>query len=126
MRRGRVICDGPLGTDPHYAPTHWQLGGEVRVDERWLAIEDAAHENVWSGKFVKYRALRDQTPATVDGQLKLARWCADQGLKDQEKVHLNNALRMQPVKAKRAEGWSISSDWFAIAINSCRRPRPKS
>lgn len=91
-----------VDTDANFAPAHWQ-SGEVKVGERWLAAEDAARENEWSGKFVAYQQGRAAAPQTADGQLALARWCKEQGLVEQERIHLANALRLQPAKGKRAE-----------------------
>ncbi|HVU90013.1 MAG TPA: polymorphic toxin-type HINT domain-containing protein [Pirellulales bacterium] len=87
---------------PEFAPAHWQ-SGEVKVGERWLAVEDAARENEWSGKFLSYQKSRAAAPQTADGQMALARWCKEQGLVEQEKIHLANALRLAPAKGKRAE-----------------------
>ncbi len=80
-----------LAADPDFAPAHWQLG-EVRVGKSWLAVDAASAENAWSDKFVKYRDLRDSSPATPAAHLQLARWCEDQGLKDQERLHLSAAM----------------------------------
>jgi hypothetical protein len=91
-----------VDTDANFPPAHWQ-SGEVKVGERWLAVEDAARENEWSGKFVAYQQSRAAAAQTADGQMALARWCKEQGLVEQEKIHLANALRLQPAKGKRAE-----------------------
>jgi len=84
-----------LTVDPNYAPAHWQLG-EVRVGEEWKTIESASRESKHATKVTEYRVLRDQAGENADDQLKLARWCAAAGLKDQERAHLLFALQLAP------------------------------
>ena len=91
-----------LAVDPQHSAAHWQ-SGDVRVGEQWLSADAAASENAWSGKFTTYRQMRDQSPPTADAQIRLARWCATEGLKDQERLHLVSALQLRPTKIQQRD-----------------------
>ncbi|MBI2824731.1 MAG: hypothetical protein HYX69_08600 [Planctomycetia bacterium] len=84
-----------IEVDPDYAPAHWQLG-QVRLDDRWLSVDEAAQERARAGKIDEYRKRRERTHLKADEQLKLASWCEHAGLKEQERVHLVAALVLQP------------------------------
>jgi hypothetical protein len=91
-----------LATDPSSAPAHWQ-SGEVRVGDRWLPVESAASHASRTGKVVKYRQLRDAGHNTTNEHLQLARWCAAEGLEDQERFHLLWATQSVTTKKQRLE-----------------------
>ncbi len=84
-----------IEADPAYAPAHWQLG-QLQADGKWLPIDDAAEQAAASGKLDEYRKLRDQARDTFQDHLKLAKWCASQGLNAAEQAHLSLAHRLQP------------------------------
>jgi Pretoxin HINT domain len=91
--------------DSDYAPAHWQAG-EVKIGDEWLPADTAAAQNAWSGKFVQYRQMRDQAAPTAEAQMKLAHWCEEAGLKDQERQHLTAALRLRPSKNHQRDATS--------------------
>ena len=84
-----------LAVAPDFALAHWQ-SGEIRAEDKWVSIDDAARQTARSAKLDQYRKLRDQAGNTVDEQLNLARWCEKAGLKEQQRAHLMFALELQP------------------------------
>ncbi|MBI2824730.1 MAG: HEAT repeat domain-containing protein [Planctomycetia bacterium] len=84
-----------LEVDADYAPAHWH-SGEVRVGDRWFSVDEAAQERTRSGKVAEYRKFRDKAQRSVPAQLRVARFCRDAGLKDQERVHLYFAYLLDP------------------------------
>ncbi|HEY1599898.1 MAG TPA: polymorphic toxin-type HINT domain-containing protein [Pirellulales bacterium] len=91
-----------MQVDEQYAPAHWQLG-EVRVGERWLPTDTAAAGNAWASKFLDYRKQVRQSAQTADAHLKVARWCEQAGMKDQEQMHLRIAMNLRPTKTQQRE-----------------------
>ncbi|HEY2759145.1 MAG TPA: HEAT repeat domain-containing protein, partial [Pirellulales bacterium] len=88
---------------PDLPEAHWQLG-EVRRGTHWLSTADAEKEITATGKMADYRKLRDQADATLEDQLKIARWCDKNGLDDEEKAHSRVALQLdsnQPEAMRR-------------------------
>ncbi|HTQ40686.1 MAG TPA: polymorphic toxin-type HINT domain-containing protein [Pirellulales bacterium] len=84
-----------LAIAPDYAPAHWQ-SGELKSDNAWVSVDDAAKHDAHSAKLDEYRQRRDQAGQTVDDQLALAAWCEKAGLKEQQRAHLMFALQLQP------------------------------
>jgi hypothetical protein len=100
-RRTEYLKDA-LVADPDYAPAHWQ-SGEVRIGDQWLKVESAASHATRTGKVAKYRQLRDAGHNTTNEHLQLARWCAADGLADQERFHLLWATQSVTTKKQRLE-----------------------
>jgi hypothetical protein len=76
--------------DPEDAMAHWQAGF-VQQGEKWQPFEapvDADQQKVLDD----YRARRDEAKSGLRGQLSLATWCRQQGLKDQARAHYLAAL----------------------------------
>jgi hypothetical protein len=76
------------------------LSGLVAFGGQWLKPEVARDQ---AQADPKQRALnreyldrRVRTPDTADGQLKLAAWCADKGLKEQALAHYTAVTRLDP------------------------------
>ncbi|HTI51575.1 MAG TPA: polymorphic toxin-type HINT domain-containing protein, partial [Planctomycetaceae bacterium] len=77
------------------ATPHWQAGF-VREGESWRSFDDASQSAVAREKLDHYRERRAAAPATPAGQLQLADWCRQQGLRDQEQAHLFSAVALDP------------------------------
>jgi Pretoxin HINT domain len=91
-----------LDAAPDYAPVHWQLG-ELQVDGTWLPAEAGARLLTSEGKLSRYRAARDAAGESAVEQIRLARWCAREGLLPQEQLHLAKALEKEPTKTQTRE-----------------------
>src|SRR5262249_37017612 len=72
--------------------------GELQKSDRWVTPTEIERETAEAGKMTEYRKLRDRGDATVDGQLKVARWCDKNGLDDEEKAHARLALQLDPTQ----------------------------
>jgi len=81
--------------DPDYAPARW-AAGYVEQDGKWVKFDSPANEAEGNESLVEYRQLRAETSDDADGQLKLANWCHQHSLKEQERAHLLRALDFAP------------------------------
>ena len=63
-----------------------------------ITLEAAVVEKVQSVRpeLAEYEKMRRQAPDTVEGQMKLAQWCKEQGLTAQRKTHLERVLQLDP------------------------------
>ncbi len=99
---GAVSRDGQLAKvielEPDYAPARW-AAGYVEQGEKWVKFDSVINDDQ-NGTLTDYRRLRDATPDNADGQLKLANWCHQHGLKEQERAHLLRALDFDPNNAE--------------------------
>jgi hypothetical protein len=67
----------------------WQ-SGFVRLGDTWLPFEETQPENADAWR--EYQVRRSAALKTAAEQVKLADWCREAGLNDQERVHLILAL----------------------------------
>src|ERR1051325_3202447 len=77
---------------PEFAPAMWH-SGLVRLGDKWVPADDVQRLATADKYLSEYRDLRRQFPETIDGQLRLAQWCAKHGLRDQERAHLTKVLQ---------------------------------
>ncbi len=65
--------------------------------------------------FEDYEAKKSATPDTVEGNLELARWCAENKMQNQRKAHYERVLELDPenTAARRALGFKkmIDGEW---------------
>ncbi|HVA48385.1 MAG TPA: polymorphic toxin-type HINT domain-containing protein [Pirellulales bacterium] len=80
---------------PDYSPARW-AAGYVEQDGKWMKFDSLPEGDAKNEKVVEYRRLRDQAPDTAEGQLKLANWCRQHSLKEQERAHLLRVLDFEP------------------------------
>ncbi len=85
-------------------------GGQITLDA-------AVVEKVQSPRpeLAEYEKMRRQAADTVDGQMKLAEWCRDQGLKEQRKTALERVLVLDPeqLEARRLLGYrKVKDQWM--------------
>lgn len=69
----------------------WWQSGFVSSSSGWQSWE--ASSLVDADLLRRYQQKRDEAQSTAAAQLKLADWCRDQGLADQERAHLIQALK---------------------------------
>ncbi len=80
---------------PDHALARWQLGF-VMVGDDWLEVAEAERQTVELGLTQQYRWLRDQHAQTAAGQVALARWCRQNKLADEERLHWVAVLQFDP------------------------------
>jgi hypothetical protein len=80
---------------PDYAPARW-AAGYVEQEGKWARFDSLPLSDVPEEKLAPYRWLRDETPDDASGHFKLANWCHQHGLKDQERAHLLHVLDFEP------------------------------
>lgn len=78
----------------------WWQAGFVKVGSGWRHADKAAID-AESTLLNEYRSLRDRTAKTAEGLLKLANWCQEHHLADQERAHLTQLLTMAIPNAER-------------------------
>jgi hypothetical protein len=82
------------------------LLGQMADGGRWRTPREAA-ERVLADKeraetLSRYRQRREAIPDTAEAHWQLARWCRENGLEDEGRVHLEAVVRIDP---GRAEAW---------------------
>ena len=75
LRREALLAHA-LERDPRHLAARWH-SGHVRIDDRWLTVEQAEQ-----GAVAAYRQLRDRHAGNLAGEVSLARWCRKKGLRD--------------------------------------------
>lgn len=75
---------------PDYAPARWQVG-QLRQDNRWRPVADAAQANVWNIPLAQYLQRRDQLQNPGD-ELALGLWCRDAKMPDRAQLHLEQVV----------------------------------
>ena len=80
---------------PDYAPARW-AAGYVERDGKWVKFDSLRDDDVLTEMLEEYRQVRDDAPDDATSHLKLANWCHQHGLKDQERAHLLRVLALQP------------------------------
>lgn len=81
--------------DDDYAPAKWHQG-LVRHKGAWIKAEDLPDLLGQQQRMADYRQVRDRYPQSPQGQLELANWCSDRGLRDQERAHLTRVVTLEP------------------------------
>ncbi len=99
---------------PDFTPALWQ-SGYVRMNAKWVRIDDLPGVTAQDRRFTAYRILRDKTPDTLEGQLELARWCAKNKLPEQARAHSTRVLEIDPnhAEARSALGYRlVNGEWL--------------
>lgn len=99
---------------PDYAPAKWHQG-LVQREDRWIRADDLPGELRSEPKVSEYRRIRGRYPRTADGQLGLANWCRDHGLRERERAHLATVVELAPdhAEARRRLGFRrVGLDWI--------------
>lgn len=79
----------------------WWQAGFVKVGNAWLHAE-TAHQQVNTSLLQEYRAERDAAPKTAEGHIKLANWCQEHKLGEQERAHLLQVIVLSNSEAEQA------------------------
>ncbi len=112
--RARLL-QSALDQMPDYAPALWQTG-HVRHQNKWRRFDQLAELLADDRRVAEYRRRREETPATVEGQMELARWCAMHSLPDRARAHLTALLEIDPdhAEARRLLGYrQVDGVWLS-------------
>jgi hypothetical protein len=80
---------------PDYDFARWQLG-QLKVDDKWVTVENAQRTAAGNPKLAEYRQLRAKYGESLDGQIALARWCHRNHLDEEARFHWSSVLALQP------------------------------
>jgi len=101
---------------PDYAPAKWHQG-LVQREDGWINAADLPGELRSEARVSEYRRIRGRYPLTADGQLMLANWCRDRGLRERERAHLAQVVELAPdhAEARRRLGFRrVGLDWISV------------
>ena len=104
-QRCKVLLACALERDPNHHEARWH-SGHVQVKNQWLTLDQAEARASDRGTVSEYRKLRDLAAGSLAGELALARWCRKYRLKNRERLHWTDALRLDPsnLEARRRLG----------------------
>ncbi len=87
---------------PDHAPARWHAGF-VKRDGQWLTIEAAQQQAALDDRMPQYWQLAAGATMDVKDQLRLARWCTEQGLEDLAHMHWYRVHRQRPLNKEAAK-----------------------
>jgi hypothetical protein len=90
----------------------------VKYDGRWISYLGVPKLLDQRPRWEQYEKLRSAAPRTVEAQIKLADWCRDRGLKDQERAHLTVVVDLAPehaVARERLDFVRVDGTWITRA-----------
>jgi hypothetical protein len=85
--------------EPAYAPARWHQG-MVKYRGQWMMVDDVAQFAPRDHKLTSYNDARSRQPDNLEGNLRMANWCRQQQLTDQERAHLLRVLDLSPDNAE--------------------------
>ncbi|MCU0959173.1 MAG: HINT domain-containing protein [Pirellulaceae bacterium] len=94
LRRQALLSEA-LAKDPDCAAARWHAGF-VRIDNRWLTLDQVHDHFLADPRIAAYGRLRDQLQVDPRRDVLLARWCQEQKLTDEARCHWLGVLRAQP------------------------------
>jgi hypothetical protein len=80
---------------PQNGPARWH-SGYVRVDNQWLALDEAEKKTAADPRLIEYRQLRQLSGSGLEDQIALAKWCRKQNLDEYERFHWSAVMQLQP------------------------------
>ena len=92
-------CRRPSNDSPNDAAANWQLG-KVRVQGKWQSPAEVERAVKEDGRLVEYQRRRDAAQWTAAEQTDLARWCKKNHLDDQQRLHWQFVVQLQPDNAE--------------------------
>ena len=105
-----------ISKTPSHAAAHWHLG-HVNENGKWVDFRDHAEHCQKLPRLAEYRRIRNETTNDVQGNLKLATWCAKNKLADQERAHLTRVIELVPdhPDARRRLGHlMVDGEWLSV------------
>ncbi len=110
---------------PRAAANRWE-SGEIRFAGQWATPDHVAQLVAGDRIQISYRERRSKCPETADGHLKLAQWCREQGLADQQRAHLLVAAQLAPTDPRPRKALGLveyKSAWMTPAELSVAKSR---
>lgn len=93
-RRNELLHQA-LKLAPENEQARWLLG-QIYYRGAWHSIEEIEKLAAADPKLAEYRRLCERGVNTVAGHFKAANWCRQNGLPDEERMHLRIVLEMDP------------------------------
>jgi hypothetical protein len=81
--------------DPNNSQARWQLG-QVKVGGEWLSIEESQRRAAADPRQAKYQANKNSSGDGPGDHLALARWCRNNNLDEEARVHWAGVLSSDP------------------------------
>lgn len=107
-----ALLQQALRLEPENPAAMWHRG-YVYVDSTWQPAGTPLEEQL--PLLTDYAAMRKLAPDTLAGQVQLANWCRERGLRDQERAHLLRVVEFdsQHLEARRRLGYRpVNGDWI--------------
>jgi hypothetical protein len=101
-----VLLRQAIAQSPDDGPARWQ-SGQVRAGRDWLSPSEVARVARRDQRLVEYQRRRDAAEDTVADQAALARWCRQNRLADQQRVHWMKVLTLEPNNAEAIQGLDL-------------------
>ncbi|WP_254507584.1 polymorphic toxin-type HINT domain-containing protein [Anatilimnocola floriformis] len=98
--REKLLSEAALAA-PDNRAVRWQLGYVRTAEGEWLNSQDHPSKRR-EAQLRAYDQRRNKAGENAQGQFELADWCAKQGLRDQERVHLQRVCELEP---NHAQAW---------------------
>jgi hypothetical protein len=95
------LLDQAVRSNPDSDLLHWQLG-QIRDNGKWMQAEELQHRAASDPIEAEYVKRRNAATGSAASQVELARWCRDNNLADEARLHWNVALSIDP-KNKEAQ-----------------------
>ena len=108
---------------PNMPEVRWHRG-HVELAGRWVRVDDVPQIMQRNDALAQYEEMRATSPKTIAGHWALATWCADNGLPDQQRAHLESVLNEAPdhAVARAVLGYrAIDGRWYGQAELEERR-----
>ena len=117
LGKGRAeLLAAAIEISPDYAPAMWQSGYLRDAKLGWLKPEDYLHDEAWASRLSAYESQRSSADDTLEANLRLADWCAQAGMSDQERAHLMRMIDLSPdhaVARQRLGFVRIGGNWIS-------------
>lgn len=111
--RTKIIAEASLQNPD--APLLNAYQGNVKQNGAWRSLEEAAKKFAQDDKLQRYAIQRALTKDDLRDNLRLADWCAQEKLPDQERAHLLRAIDLEPgnaaIRQRLGHVWT-GSEWL--------------
>ena len=108
------LLDEAARLSPDYGPAQWHRGF-LRMGTEWRAVDSLMDGQELTLAEKEYLLRREKLEDTVEGNLKLANWCRERSLPQQERAHLLRILELNPDQSgirERLGMRNINGQWL--------------
>lgn len=116
LSRQRLLAEAEQQVE--FPPAKWQQGNLRSADGSWQDIATCIAEAQEDPKLAEYERRRSGLADSMANHYSIATWCAEQGLIDQCRSHLNRVLAFDTdnVRARQALGYRpVGGEWIGPA-----------